>query len=567
MKDHYPPTTIPPDYLVQPQAQPEYNDLDGVELDEFTTVADHLVDQHVRAGSGDHTAVIHAESGRSYTFAQLAKYSECLAKHLVTLGVLPGDRVAFRSLNVPEVLIAVLAIWKAGGVIVPTPAQSRAHELRFFVEDTEPRVLMVLDEGDLAKDLEAAIDGTTIEHVLAIGEARDGHIVSNWTEIIGADIPGAELPRVHADSVAIVWHTGGTTGQPKACYHTHRRFLLGGYSVGRATGVAPGERWAAAAPIGHALGVIFHTIHTLLHGATVVMIERLQRPDHVLEAIKTHRIDTFAAITASWAGMLDALRERPTDISPLKRGFAMWQSASSTHVRDEWRRHGIELLNNFGTTAFATWVLVPRAGEAFEDASLGRAIDSYTVEGVQVRGGRVTVEPPGSIARMAVKGPTGLTYWRRPEQQARDVVDGWTLVDDMVRFDDAGNATYYGRTDFLISTAGHKVAPVEVEFALTQHPAVREAGVVGAPDALRVEIVAAFVALNADAIAGEALVKELQQLVKTQLSPYKYPRRIEFVDALPRDHVGKVQHGLLKQWTSADGPPPLATTRAGADAT
>jgi 2-aminobenzoate-CoA ligase len=149
---------------------------------------------------------------------------------------------------------------------------------------------------------------------------------------------------------------------------------------------------------------------------------------------------------------------------------------------------------------------------------------------------------------MAVKGPTGLTYWRRPKLQARDVVDGWTLVDDMIRFDHAGNATYFGRTDFLISTAGNKVSPVEVENALTQHAAVREAGVVGAPDPLRVEIVAAFVALEPGVVGDQALVKELQDLVKASLSPYKYPRRVEFVDALPRDHVGKVQHGVLKQW-------------------
>jgi 2-aminobenzoate-CoA ligase len=156
----------------------------------------------------------------------------------------------------------------------------------------------------------------------------------------------------------------------------------------------------------------------------------------------------------------------------------------------------------------------------------------------------------GESGRMAVQGPTGLTYWRRPELQRRDVREGWNLVDDLIRFDANGNAAYLGRTDLIISTAGYKVAPVEVEEVLARHSAVREVAVVGAPDTTRQEIVAAFVALKPGYVGSEALRKELQDLVKRELSPYKYPRRIDFIDALPRDHVGKVQPLVLKGMAS-----------------
>jgi 2-aminobenzoate-CoA ligase len=162
--------------------------------------------------------------------------------------------------------------------------------------------------------------------------------------------------------------------------------------------------------------------------------------------------------------------------------------------------------------------------------------------------------PTGEPGRMAVKGPTGLTYWGRPDLQARDVREGWTLQDDLIQLDAQGNARYLGRTDFLISTAGYKVAPVEVETVLAGHPAVREVAVVGTPDPIRQEVVTAFVALVDGVVGGDHLKRELQSLVKSRLAPYKYPRRIEWLDALPRDSVGKVQPRQLIQLAAEPTP-------------
>jgi 2-aminobenzoate-CoA ligase len=322
--------------------------------------------------------------------------------------------------------------------------------------------------------------------------------------------------------------------------------------VAEATGIQAGQRWAAGAPVGHALGFIYHTIYTLLHGATIVMIEDFARPEVVLQAIARHRIDTFTAIAASWARMLEAIAADPDlgQLPSLRRAYAMWQSASSTEVYDAWKERGVELLNNFGSTAFATWILVPRAGEAFPPASLGRPSPGYVVAAIDPGAKGIVPVPVGEPGRMAVKGPTGLTYWRRPELQRRDVVEGWNLVDDLIRFDANGNASYLGRTDLIISTAGYKVAPVEVEEVLARHPAVREVAVIGAPDAMRQEIVTAFVALKPGFVASDDLRKELKDLVKRELSPYKYPRRIDFIEALPRDPVGKVQPRALKDLLS-----------------
>jgi 2-aminobenzoate-CoA ligase len=358
--------------------------------------------------------------------------------------------------------------------------------------------------------------------------------------------PRGSEQKVPLDAIAVVWHTGGTTGAPKGCYHTQRRFLLAGHSYGAATGSAPGQRWAAAAPIGHALGMICHTIFTLLHGATVVLIENYADPHVVLDAISEHHVSTFTAITASWAGMHEAIeRGESPETRSLRTGYAMWQSSTSSKILDAWQARGVTLLNNFGSTAFATWVLIPSVNMTSPRGSLGLPAPGYEVHAVDPATGER--RESGEIGQMTVRGPSGLTYWRLPDKQRADVRGGWTYVDDLIQETGEGNFAYLGRTDFLISTAGYKVAPSEVENVLSRHPAVKEVVVVGLPDPLRQETVAAFVVLEETTEGSDELRKELQSLVKSELSPYKYPRVLEFLPELPRDHVGKVQPKIVRE--------------------
>lgn len=552
MKDRYPQdSTIPTVWLVSPDRQPDYAPVEVPEVTDRSTTADALADRHVRAGRGSAVAAIHAETGRSYSFAELAARSDALARGLVAAGLRVGDRVAFRTPNDPEFLVVILAIWKAGGVVVPVPVHARGGEFRHFLADSAARFLFVHERsGDLA-DIAELAQGTTVERVFGFGADGSATPFEPVEALLASQ--DAALPALSADHVAILWHTGGTTGRPKGCYHTHRRFLLGGYLLGRVTGADFGDRWAAAAPVGHALGFIYHTIYTLLNGATAVFIEAFHDPDVLLRAIASHRITTFTALTASWARMAERLREGgPYDTASLIRCYAMWQSASSSEIYDFWRARGVELFNNFGSTAFGTWILVPHPGDAPPRASLGRPLPGYRVEAVELTGGHVRPVPAGTIGRMAVKGPTGLTYWNLPDRQASDVLDGWTLSDDLLMFDTEGNAHYLGRSDFMISTAGFKVAPVEVEEVLSRHPAVREVAVVPAPCPIRQQQVAAYVALRPGQTGDAAMTEALQAFVRAALSSYKVPRLVSYIDALPRDPVGKVRTREVRDWAERD---------------
>jgi 2-aminobenzoate-CoA ligase len=551
MKDQYPRgTTIPEHCLVEADAQPDYTSLELPQPELPSNIAYRLADAHVAAGRGDLIAAVHAESGRTYTFTDLARESARLAAGLVRRGVRAGDRIAYRSANDPDALIVMLAIWRAGGVVVPIPAQANRGDIRHFVDDTGVRIVFAHSNAGPLEDVSQAVTGTNVEEIIGFGPGHEEWACASWNQVKCE--PGPVAPATHPDQVAIVWHTGGTTGRPKGCYHTHRRFLLGGYAYGAGTGADVGQRWAAAAPLGHALGIIHSTIFTLLHGASVIFVERYGDAQALLRAIGELRVARLTALMSTWAKMADAIRAgAPADLSSLRICFAMWQSASSADLFEFWLSRGVRLLNNFGSTSFANWVLVPPPGQTSPRRSLGRPLPGYQVEAAEVENGAVRILQRGAVGRVAVRGPTGLTYWNLPDLQRRDVVDGWTLSDDLVRFDEAGNAHYLGRTDYMISTGGYKVAPAEVEQALATHPAVREVAVVPGPCPVRQQMVVAYISLCQDIAGTDQLKEELKRLVKSQLPSYKSPQRIEFVDALPRDALGKVQTKVIVQWAAA----------------
>jgi 2-aminobenzoate-CoA ligase len=552
MKDVYPAaSTLPSEYLVGAAAQPDYTAAVAGAISESANVGELLSDRHVRSGRGADIAAICGETGEQLTFAQLAEESTRLAHSLVQLGVRPGDRVAYRSPNVPEVLSVMCGIWKAGGVMVPIPMQATAKDLEHYFEDTHPVFYFAHARCGTDFEIEASVAGSTIKQAFTFGDTPRSHRTIKG--VIGAASSQAELPAVSSDAVAIIWHTGGTTGRPKSCYHTHRRFLYAGYALAKALGTERGERWTAAAPIGHALGIIYNTIFSLLHGATAVLVEHFQDPPVLLKAATNFKVTTLTALSATWAKALDCVERDPSlDLSSVRRAFAMWQSASSSDVYDRWKSKGIELLNNFGSTSFATWVIVPPAGHSSPRAALGRPAPGFQIAAIEKSDGIIRPLPQGQIGQLAVKGPTGLTYWNRPELQAKDVVDGWTLSDDLIRFDEAGNIHYLGRTDFMISSGGFKIAPVEVEDVLSHHPAVKEVAVVPGPCPIHLEMVVAYIALKPGYEKSDSLARELRDYAKSQLVSYKSPRRIEFIDALPRDGVGKVQSRIVKAWATGE---------------
>jgi 2-aminobenzoate-CoA ligase len=207
------------------------------------------------------------------------------------------------------------------------------------------------------------------------------------------------------------------------------------------------------------------------------------------------------------------------------------------------RATGIRIIDGIGSTEMLH-IFIGSSGGAIRPGSTGRAVPGYRARVIDEEGNPL---PPGSIGRLAVQGPTGCRYLDDPERQRGYVMDGWNLTGDAYRMDEDGYFWYQARTDDMIISAGYNIAGPEVEAVLLEHPSVAECGVVGLPDEERGQVVSAFIVLREGAGGGEARVKELQEWVKARIAPYKYPRRITFVDALPRTQTGKLQRFRLRQ--------------------
>jgi 2-aminobenzoate-CoA ligase len=556
MKDRYPEyDSIPPEWLVAADAQPDYLESRLLETGDRLDLTDFLIDRHVRDGRGDRVAVHLADDGTRYTYRQLSAASARLAHALCDLGVRLGDRVAVRSPNRPEALIGFLAAWRLGAVPVLTPALARRDELRFFLEDTRAKVLLVANRGDCIGELQALDRAqlTHLDHVVAYPEASGTDYLS-WDELL-AGRSDSFGPQPHpADAVAVIWHTGGTTGTPKACYHTSRRLVLAAQHSTAGYEVGEDDVHLFPAPLGHAAGWLSRTTHSLIRGITQVELEDFNNPERVLRAVGDYKVTWLLAMGATWAKMLPFYERDPSayDLSSVRRAYAPFITSNGQWLYEAWRAHGFDLLNPVGSTAFAAWFFVPPNDGTTPPLSVGAPLEGWTTRIVTPYTSPLQDVPRGEIGQLAVRGVSGLTYWNRPELQARDVREGWTVTDDLFRVDDAGNYWFMGRADMMITPGGHKVAPVEVEQALAAHDSVAEVAITGAPDPQLGETVLAWIVLAPGWSPDDTLRVELQQFVKNRLAPYKYPRRIVFMEQLPRDPLGKIVMKTLSGWAQTD---------------
>jgi 2-aminobenzoate-CoA ligase len=343
-----------------------------------------------------------------------------------------------------------------------------------------------------------------------------------------------------ADDVCMLAFTSGTTGKPKATMHFHRDVLAIADTFSRhVLRPAPDDLFAASPPLAFTFGLGQNVVFPMRAGAAVYLLEQ-PSPARLLEAIERHRITVLATAPTAYRAMVPDLGT--ATLSSLRACV----SAGETLPKATWEAvHdacGIRIIDGIGSTEMLH-IFISAAGDEIRPGSTGRAVPGYVAE-VQDPDGRPV--PDGELGRLAVKGPTGCRYLRG-DRQTTYVQDGWNVTGDVYVRDGDGYFHYQARADDMIVSAGYNIAGPEVEEALLRHPAVAEAAVVGAPDEERGMIVKAVVVLQPGASLGPEPAKTLQDFVKSEIAPYKYPRAIEFADALPRTATGKLQRFRLRE--------------------
>jgi benzoate-CoA ligase family protein len=525
--------TFTREHLPAPQAWPELLfDLPELRCPPVLNCGQVLLDRTAaRVGSERRCLVGDAET---WTYGQLVERSNQVARVLVEdLGVVPGNRVLLRGPNNPWLVACWFGVVKAGAVAVATMPMLRAGELRTIGEMALPRV--ALCDGRLTADLEAAaIPGLEALVPYGGGSADDLEARCRRRSQDFSPVPTA------SDDVCMLAFTSGTTGRPKATMHFHRDVLAIAETFSRhVLRPAPDDLFAGSPPVGFTFGLGGLVVFPLHAGSATLLLEQAG-PDQLLAAVERHRVSVLFTAPTAFRAMLPNLAQ--ADVRSLRRCVSAGETLPGATWTAFHEATGLRIIDGLGSTEMLH-IFIAAADEDCRPGWTGRAIPGYRAQ-VQDAGGHPVAD--GEPGLLAVKGPTGCRYLYG-ERQSQYVRGGWNLTGDVYVRDGDGYFRYQARADDMIVSAGYNIAGPEVENALLRHPDVAETAVVGAPDPDRGTIVKAFVVLRPGAARSPETAAALQDFVKREIAPYKYPRAVEFVDELPRTATGKLQRFRLRE--------------------
>ncbi len=505
---------------------------------QFSTIVDMF--DHVSGRWPERTAMIsgdHSLSYRAYRFA-----AGVLAERLWDLDVGRGDRVAVFKGNSIELSIAAQAIWAAGAQTVLLNPLYTARELGPLLLDAAPAVLLCDDAlMDLAAPLAAEAG------ISALAFAADDLTSERGDESADRPLPG---PRPGPDDAASLVYTGGTTGLPKAAFHSHATTMAhirmhdATWRLGE-----PGQTVLNVAPQSHVWGLAMTLQSPLLGGATIVNVPAF-KPAEVLEALVRHRVTVFTGGPSTVYNALMGLPEIATaDLGALRRCFGGGAPFAEETVRAWHHLTGTTILEGYGMSEAG-----PICGNSLERppriGSVGLAMPGMELEVVDIENGTLVL-PPGEAGEIRVRGPNVIShYWRRPEESAAAIRDGWLHTGDIGLVDAEGYVQIVDRKKDMAITGGYNVYPREIDEVLFAHPAVQEAAAMAVPDPHWGEVLQAYVVLLPGQAADE---EELRAWCQARLAKYKIPARIEVAGALPKTPANKIDKRALREQARAQG--------------
>ena len=483
--------------------------LKGFVYPETLNAAVELTDRMVAHGFGDRVALI--GNGRRRTYKELSDWTNRIAHALVEhFGIKPGNRILIRAANNPALVACWLAATKAGAVVVNTMPLLRAGELSKIVDKAE--VALALCDTRLMDELVTCAKGSKFLKQVIGFDGTANHDAELDRIALSKSVTFDAVP-TGRDDVALLGFTSGTTGEPKATMHFHRDLLViaDGYAR-EVLGVTPDDVFVGSPPLAFTFGLGGLAIFPLRFGATATLLENAS-PANMIEIIETYKATISFTAPTAYRAMLAAMNQG-TILSSLRAAVSAGETLPAP-VFDDWVK------------------------------KTGKPVIGYEAKIVD---DDMKEKPRGEVGKLAVRGPTGCRYLADKRQQAY-VRDGWNLTGDAFTQSADGSFHFAARNDDMIISAGYNIAGPEVEAALLSHADVKECAVIGAPDEGRGQIVEAHVVLAEGVIAGVDTVKRLQDHVKATIAPFKYPRSVKFIDALPKTQTGKIQRFRLRQPT------------------
>ncbi|MBD3919446.1 AMP-binding protein [Paenibacillus sp. PR3] len=485
----------------------------------------------------------HGSNG-SITYAELLKQVNKLAGGLDRIGLVKGDRVLVMVPRQVEAYVIYIACLKLGLVIIPSSEMLRAKDLSFRLNHSEARAVIAWADGT------REVDNITEElpslqyRIDASGQLTDGWV--SLHELMDGQPEEREAVPTHRDDMAILAYTSGTTGNPKGVVHSHGW----GYAHLRITSSWLDIRdtdlvWATAAP-GWQKWIWTPFLSVLGSGATGFIYQGAFSAERYLELIQTFKVGVMCCTPTEYRIMakLDTLGNY--DLSSLRSTVSAGEPLNQAVINKFQELFGFIIRDGYGQTE-STLLIGNLKDEPVKLGAMGKSIAPGLVEIIDEEGAPL---PTGEVGSIAVHGEMPAlfhAYYRDPQRKGNNMVGSYFITGDRAKRDEDGYFWFQGRGDDIIISSGYTIGPFEVEEALLRHPAVKECAAVASPDEIRGHVVKAFIVLKDESSASDALVKELQDHVKSWTAPYKYPRRIEFVSDLPKTNSGKIRRIELRE--------------------
>ena len=503
-----------------------------------------LLDKAVtERGWGERTVFYY--DGARWTYADLKAKADSIARVLVEdMGLVTGNRVLLRGPNNPMMAACWMAVAKAGGVIVATMPLLRARELAYMVDKAQIDHFLcdinLAEEGRKLVEREPRLK--QVRYFTPLGDMSNPE--ADLDAALTDKPAGFDNVDTAADDMALIAFTSGTTGQPKGTMHFHRDILAMCDCFPRYVyKPSADDIYVGTPPMAFTFGLGAQLCFPMRFGAAIVYYSGPPDPDRLLGLIKDNGCTTLYTAPTMFRVLADKIRAEKIELPTLTQAVSAGETLPLPTFEAFRDATGIKIIDGLGSTEMIH-IFVSAEGDDIVPGATGRAIPGYEAC-IMDEDGNILSPPCDGL--LATRGPTGCRYLDNPERQAGYVRDGWNLPGDRYRQDEDGNFWYVARADDMIISAGYNIGGPEVEDALLDHPKVKECAVVGAPDPDRGRIVKAFVILRDPGDAGDDTVKELQDFVKQQIAPFKYPRAVEFVEDLPRTETGKIQRFKLRQ--------------------
>ncbi len=503
----------------------------------------NAVDRHVQTWRKNKVALFwedEAGTQKKYTFEELSLLSNKVGNLLKDFGIERGDRVFLFLPRVPELYFAFLGILKIGAIAGTLFSAFQEQALTDRLTNSGAKVLLT------TKELKPRVDAIRkklpdLTHLLVIDD-------ESFIKSLARASDSLRVTRTDPDDYAFMLYTSGTTGKPKGVVHSHRAVLQEHMTAHWVLDLRDEDTYWCTADPGWVTGIAYEILGTWSKGVAAVIYAGRFDPNRWYQILDTYNVTVWytapTAIRMLMAAGSDIVKKH--NLSHLRHLCSVGEPLNPEAVKWGIKAFGLPFHDTWWQTETGAICIANYPCMDIKIGSMGKPIPGLTASIVDDRGHETGPNKEGNIA-LRPKWPSMMhTIWKRPNKYKSYFLNGWYISGDRGMVDTDGYFWFIGRADDVIKTSGERVGPFEVESALVEHPAVVEAGVIGKPDAMRGEIIKAFVVLEKGTKPSEKLKEELSVYVKKHLAGHAYPREVEFIDKLPKTRSGKIMRRILK---------------------